>query len=231
MSRLLVLRHWEKLALLAAATVFVLLALDVAFHGLATHLDAQIRDSIQPRKPATPLWMAFPGGLGELWVATPLFVLAGVLVAQLSWQWWPLVLALGSFATVELAVLVLKLLIGREGPGAQAERIGYPGYFPSGHTATSAVCFGVVVYLLICAKHPLRRAERASRAGLIGGLLVGAITAWRSVLGDFHWVADGVGGLVLAFVVLLVAFAACRTYFDRRFTVAPFSTPIGLERE
>ena len=63
-----------------------------------------------------------------------------------------------------------------------------------------------------------RRSELASRIGLVGGLLVGAITAWRSVLGDFHWVADGLGGLLLAFVVLVVAFAACRTYFDRRFT-------------
>lgn len=230
MSRFLVLRHWEKIAILAAAIVFVLLAIDVAFHGLATHLDDQIRDLIQPRKPATPLWMAFPGGLGELWVATPLFVLAGVLVAQQRWQWWPLVLALGSFAAVELAVLVLKLLIGREGPGAQAERIGYPGYFPSGHTATSAVCFGVVVYLLMCARDPLGKAERASRIGLVGGLLFGAITAWRSVLGDFHWFADGVGGLLLAFVVLVVAFAACRTYFNR-LTAEPATTQIGLEHE
>ena len=36
------------------------------------------------------------------------------------------------------------------------------------------------------------------------------------MLGDFHWIIDGVGGLLLALVVLIIAFAACRTYFERR---------------
>ena len=89
------------------------------------------------------------------------------------------------------------------------------------HTATSAVCFGVVIYLLMCARDPIAKAEPASRVGLVGGLLVGSIAAWRSVLGDFHWIADGFGGLLLAFVVLVVAFAACRTYFDRRLGSSP----------
>jgi membrane-associated phospholipid phosphatase len=50
-------------------------------------------------------------------------------------------------------------------------------------------------------------------------------------LGDFHWIADGVGGLLLAFVVLVVAFAACRTYFDRRFVIEGVAEPIAHERE
>jgi undecaprenyl-diphosphatase len=216
MSRFIKLRRWERVAILLSVLVFVLLALDIANHGLMTHLDDQVRDLVQPRKHATPLWMAFSGGLGELWVATPLFVIAGVVVSQLSWQWWPLVLAVASFAVVELAILVLKLLVGREGPGAQAERIGYPGYFPSGHTATSAVCFGVIVYLLICARDPLARADRAEYAAIAGAMVFGAIAAWRAVLGDYHWVMDGVGGLLLAFVVLVLACAACRTYFEHR---------------
>lgn len=218
MSRFLVLRRWEKLAIAVAVAVFALLALDIASHGLVAHLDDRVRDMVQPRRPATPLWMAFPGGLGELWVAIPLFAIAGLVVAQATWHWWPLVLAVGSFAAVELAILVLKVMVGREGPGAQAERIGYPGYFPSGHTATSAVCFGVICYLLLCARDPGGRSEFASRVSLSSAMVVGAIAAWRAVLGDFHWVADGLGGLLLAFVILVVSFAACRTYFARRFT-------------
>jgi membrane-associated phospholipid phosphatase len=231
MSRFLVLRRWERVAIAVAVAVFILLALDVANHGLVAEFDERVRDVVQPRRPATPLWTAFPGGLGELWVATPLFVIAGLVVSQLTWQWWPLVLAVGSFAVVELAILVLKVLIGREGPGAQAERIGYPGYFPSGHTATSAVCFGVVVYLLICARDPAARAETASRVALAGGMIVGAISAWRAVLGDFHWIADGLGGLLVAFVVLVVAFAACRRNFERRGVVKPAEDEIAHELE
>lgn len=221
MSRLVALRRWEQAAIVVAAVIFALLALDVANHGLVTELDDRVRDAIQPRRPATPIWMAFSGGLGELWVATPLFLIAGVVVAQLSWQWWPLVLSIGAFAAVEIAILILKLLVGREGPGAQAERVGYPGYFPSGHTATSAVCFGVIVYLLVGARNPLPRADLAEYTALAGATAFGAIAAWRAVLGDFHWFADGIGGLLLAFVILVLAFAACRTHLERRKSADP----------
>ena len=111
--------------------VFALLALDIAIHGLVTQLDDQVRDMVQPREPATPLWMAFSGrarrALGRHAVVRDRRRWSS---RSSTWQWWPLVLAVGSFAAVELAILVLKLLVGREGPGAQAERIGYPGYFP-----------------------------------------------------------------------------------------------------
>jgi len=112
-------------------------------------------------------------------------------------------------------ILLLKVAVGREGPGAQAERVGYPGYYPSGHTATSAVCAATVLFLLLCARHARERVDRAATVSLVVGLVVGATGAWRAVLGDFHWISDGLGGLLVAYVVLVLAFATIRTYLTR----------------
>jgi undecaprenyl-diphosphatase len=205
----------EKVGIAVATLVFVLIAADVMVGGLFAHLDERIRDAVQPRRPGGPGWTALAGGLGELWVAAPLFVIVGTLTAQLTWRWWPLVFAVGTFVLVELVILVLKVVIGREGPGAQAERVGYPGYYPSGHTATSAVCAATIVFLLLCARKGPQAVERAATVALVVGLVVGATGAWRAVLGDFHWFSDGIGGLLVAYVVLIVAFAAIRTYLAR----------------
>ena len=164
MSRLVVLRRWEQVAiLLAVALRSRSLALDIANHGLVAQLDDRVRDMVQPRRHGHAVVDGVSGGLGELWVATPLFVIAGLVVAQLTWQWWPLVLAVGQLRRgrarhprAQGCWSVAKVRVRR--PSGSA----IPGYFPSGHTATSAVCFGVIVYLLMCAREPLGRAA-ASR--------------------------------------------------------------------
>jgi undecaprenyl-diphosphatase len=198
--------------------LLVLMSADVVSHGPLSHLDHVVRDAVQPRTAGTPTWMVLPGTMGEVGIGTALLVAVCLVTAQATWRLWPLALGVANLLTVELAVLVLKTVIGRPGPGALANRTGYPGYYPSGHTATSAVSAGTAIFL-VCAWGSVRRLDLASIAGGVGGLVVGAISAARAILEDFHWLTDGLAGLLLASMVLTMGFAAARRYLSGSRTV------------
>jgi membrane-associated phospholipid phosphatase len=192
-------------------------AADVLTGGLLDHLDHVVREAVRQRSPHPPAWLGPPGDLGEIGVATALMLAAALITAQAIWRAWPVVLAIANLAMVETSVLLLKTAIGRPGPGPRAQLDGYPGYFPSGHTATSAVCAGTVVFLLVTAWGSGRWLDAASPAGQFGGLVAGALSAVDAVLGDFHWLTDAVGGLLVSSVVLTLGFAAARAHVQRTF--------------
>jgi membrane-associated phospholipid phosphatase len=179
------------------------------------HLDHVVRNAVQHRSPQTPAWLGPPGDLGEIGVAATLMVAAALVTAQLTRRAWPVGLATANLAAVETVVLLLKTAIGRPGPGWRAHLDGYPGYFPSGHTATSAVCAGTVVFLLVTARGSGRWLGAASPAGQLAGLVAGALSAVDALLGDFHWLTDAIGGLLVSSVVLTLGFAAARTHVRR----------------
>jgi membrane-associated phospholipid phosphatase len=211
MRRLFSLSRLEALWVAGCLLVLALLSADVVSGGLLEHLDHVMRDRIQPRPPTSPWWMLLPGNVGELGIGAGFVTAASLVTAQVTWRVWPLLLGLGNLLAVEVAVFVLKTVVGRPGPGIHAGRTGYPGYFPSGHTATSAVCVGTAAFLL-CTWFSARRLDIASSVGQAVAVVVGAISAARAVLEDNHWVSDGIGGLLLATVVLTVGFSAARRY-------------------
>lgn len=202
----------ETRILVLAGCIFAFAAADVVTGGPLTHLDGQIRAAVQPRPPATPAWLGIPGALGDVGPAAAVLAIAGLVCAQALWRMWPLALAVANFVTAEVSVLLLKTAVGRPGPGEAADRINYPGYFPSGHTATAAVVTGTVVFLAAVAWKPGAGQVPSSRIALICGLGMGLLAAVRAVLGDFHWASDGLGGLALATVVLVAGMAAARTF-------------------
>ncbi len=222
MTRFFALSSKEVRWTIGCLVVLALLSADVVSGGLLTHVDSVIRGHIQPRSSPTPAWMGLPSYLGNIGIATAVLVALSLVTAQVTWRLWPLALAAANLVAVELAILVLKTAIGRPGPGVLADLGGYPGYFPSGHAATSAVCAGTGVFLLF-AWASVRRLDSACLAGQLSGLLVGVVSTVRAMLLDLHWLTDGIGGLVLASVTLTLGFAAARRY------VATTLRPAGLD--
>lgn len=191
----------------------VLLTGDVVSGGPLTHADEWLRDAVQPQSAAaSPGWTAAAGGLGELGVAVALMAIISAVVAQYSWRLWPIVLAAANFVVAEALVLALKAAVGRPGPGIGADRADYPGYFPSGHTTTAAVCGGTVVFLLMMAGGDPHRINQAATWGRLIGVVLGSATALYAVLGDQHWATDCLAGLLVAVVVLTTSFAVCRAH-------------------
>jgi membrane-associated phospholipid phosphatase len=215
MRRLFALGGGEVRWLLGSVVVLALLSADIESGGLLTHVDHVVRDSLQPHRLGAPGWLVLPGNLGEAGVATAVLVAVSMVTAQVTWRLWPLVLGVANLAVGGLVVLVLKTVIARPGPGGGDGPAGYPGYFPSGHTATSAVCSGTAVFLVVCAWSSVRRLDRATSAGRATGMVVGALSAADAVLEDHHWVTDGLGGMLVAFIVLTLGFAAARRHVGR----------------
>lgn len=203
----------------------VLLSADVLTGGLLNHVDHGVRDAVQQRSPHPPAWLGPPSNLGEIGTATAFMLVSALVTAQVIWRAWPVVLALANLAVVEAAVLLLKTAIGRPGPGTRASLDGYPGYFPSGHTATSAVCAGTVMFLLCTCWGSVRWLGTASTAGQLAALAAGVVSAVDAVLGDFHWLTDAVAGLIVASVVLTLGFAAARAHVHRTYRPSRLDPP------
>lgn len=204
----------ERRIVAVASLVFAFATADVFTGGPLTALDARVRGLVQSRVSATPAWMEVAGDVGNVGVAAAVLAIAGLVAAQVRWRLWPLALVAGNFVAAEGVVLLAKTAVGRPGPGDRADPAGYPGYFPSGHTATAAVAVGTVVFLLMVGRSSSTGFGTAARVGQLAGLAAGVVAAIRAVLGDFHWLTDGLGGLAVAGAVLVFGFAAVRPYLE-----------------
>ncbi len=143
------LRPVDVRILVVSGLGFALVTADVVVGGYLSHLDTQVRDGIQPQPSATASWMGVVAAFGEIGIAAALMAISGLVAAHARWRIWPLVLAAGNFVAVEALVYVAKVAVGRPGPGVLATSAGYPGYFPSGHSATAAVSAGTVIFLVL----------------------------------------------------------------------------------
>lgn len=208
----------ERRLWLAAVVALVLVTADVVVGGLLTHLDTQVRDLVQDHPVSTPWWWTAVAQLGDLRIAIPLVAVAGIVCSQARWRWWPAVFLYATFGLCELAVLAMKVAVGRPGPGVWADREGYPGYFPSGHSATSLVAVALVVFVVTLVVRGVGHSTdlvRLSRLALALGLVAGVLTGSRAMVADTHWATDVVGGLLLGLVVGLPGLAWGRSLARR----------------
>ncbi len=165
--------------------------------------------------------------LGSAPLSGVVLVLAAVHGAFSAGRWWPVLLAAGTSLAMTLVVLALKTATARTGPGL-TELDGYPGYFPSGHTATAAVCFGTAAYITVVlrrrrpprSRNPVLRGDPAD-LGLASGLGVGTLVGAMTVVTGNHWVSDVVGALAVSAIVLTLGFAAVRAFANRSAPARP----------
>ena len=200
------------LVVLAAAVVAVgLITADVMAGGWLTHVDETVRNATIPAGGA-PTWTRGISVMGNIAVGGGVVLVAAIVTMQISWRWWPGVVAVATFASTGVTVLVLKAVVGRSGPKFERLPDGYLGYFPAGHTAIAAVSIGTVVFLV--ATWHGGRLVRARRLGVIVGAVAGVTVATSSVLGGFHWFTDVVASLVIATAAMWVGFSMAVRYAD-----------------
>ncbi len=183
----------------ALVVLFALATVQVRIHGPMVHLDLTIRDWVETHQ--HPGWRRFAvlvthAGTPILDVIVLMVVATVVSLIRRSWR---------SLATASLAVALLtatvwpaKVLIGRPGPGSATDTVEGAGYFPSGHTASTLVCYGAIALLLT-----------ANRWMLLAAASMGVFVAASMVYGSFHWASDVVAGYLLAVTVLWTVNRLC----------------------
>ncbi|MFI9276147.1 phosphatase PAP2 family protein [Kitasatospora sp. NPDC052896] len=193
------------------AVLAVLLALvswQVAVAGPLLGLDRRIRDGVQH---AREVWHSVPlNDLGQLLsdLGDPLPAYAVLLgTAALAAcrsrragrrRWWlPLPSALLAAVLIPLLVVPAKDYFSRPGPLGPPLLPGQQGWYPSGHTSTAGIAFGVAALLL---GRTLAAAARRRLAALTALLCcgVGLGLVWC----DYHWFLDVLAGWSLTGLVL-----------------------------
>jgi membrane-associated phospholipid phosphatase len=168
----------------------------VAAGGPLCSLDGRL-DRAVAGSPAFPSAAAgLLADLGDTVVALPVLVAA---IGYAAWlgrrrgvpRWWlpPLAAAL-AMAAVPALVVPLKSLLDR--PAPPGPLAGESGFYPSGHAATAAVCYGGASLLLL--PHLQRR----------GGMLLAVVALLNVAVGaglvrrGYHWPLDVVGSWCLS---------------------------------
>jgi membrane-associated phospholipid phosphatase len=91
---------------------------------------------------------------------------------------------------VTILTLGTKFALAR--PDPHATPFGHGGSFPSGHTVSVIVAFGLGVLLL----------RPGTRCGWILPAFIGCLMCWALVVVAMHWATDVVGGGLLAVAAL-----------------------------
>ncbi|MFI5534560.1 phosphatase PAP2 family protein [Kitasatospora sp. NPDC051853] len=111
--------------------------------------------------------------------------------------WYPLPIAAAAGLLVPLLVIPAKAAFARPGPFGVPLAADQLGWYPSGHTATSALAYGTAALLL---GPTLARPAQRWLYGLTAPLClgVGAGLVWS----DYHWLLDVVAAWCLTGTVL-----------------------------
>nr|WP_324603491.1 phosphatase PAP2 family protein [Streptomyces sp. SPB074] len=173
---------------------------------LDERLGVRLHDGAGPPHPLAE----FFSDLGNPTVAFPvLAVCAGAVTWWVRREtgravWWPALTALGALVVVPVLVLPLKEIFDRPGqPSAEGL-----GYYPSGHTATASVAYGVALLLLLAG--PVAPRHRGVRRALAATwLLLVLCVSYGLVRQGYHWPLDVaaswcLGGAVLQVVAVVL---------------------------
>jgi membrane-associated phospholipid phosphatase len=138
--------------------------------------------------------------IGQRAVCLPVLVLVTGYVAWRTRRWRPVTVAVSSVVAVNLAVLVLKLWLGRGQP-----RLEDPDFFnggdlyPSGHTANVVLVYGLAVFLIVRYLGVSRRTRRVLCTAV---LVLSVVMTVTSLTLRWHWFTDLIGGLFVGAAVL-----------------------------
>ncbi|MFC9330490.1 phosphatase PAP2 family protein [Kitasatospora sp. NPDC057015] len=154
-------------------------------NSLLDHLGALLSD-LGGSVPAVPILLG--GGALAAWRARR---------AGMRRWWFPLPAAVATAGLIPLLVVPAKAWFHRPGP------LGLPltpeqwGWYPSGHTATAGIAYGVAALLL--GRTVGARSRRRLHAG--AGLLAAGV-GLGLVWSDYHWALDVVASWCLAGLLL-----------------------------
>jgi undecaprenyl-diphosphatase len=185
---------------------FLLQVWQVLSHGPVTRLDVTVRNGTQHWAAMSSLGWALPVGrgladLGDHPGSIAVLVAAVLASMLLTRSWRPLAPA-AAIGLGLLAVVPLKIWIGRPGPGRAVLGDAALGFFPSGHTADAFLCYGGAALVLCRALQPPRWMRR-SLIGVAAALVV--LTIAGLLWSDYHWLSDTVGSVCWCGGVLCLA--------------------------
>ncbi|MFF1792770.1 phosphatase PAP2 family protein [Kitasatospora sp. NPDC058263] len=193
---------------MALATVLVLISWQVAVDGPLLGLDRWVRHGV--RETRHDLHSTLLNHLGEALSdlgssvpAIPVLLAAGASAAWRSRRagaarpWLPALIAVLTAGLIPLLVVPAKAAFARPGPFGMPLAPDQWGWYPSGHTATATLSYGVAAFLLArTAGARGRRRLYAAAALLAAGVGLGLV--WS----DYHWLLDVVAGWCLGGLVL-----------------------------
>ncbi|MEV6504121.1 phosphatase PAP2 family protein [Streptomyces prunicolor] len=195
---------WLFLAL--PALLFAVITWQVAADGPLLRLDTRLsRALVHPDRASELL-----ADLGNIQVAVPVLV---VVLVYVAWRgratgtdrWWlPPLAAAVLMALVPAIVVPFKELIARGGTPAVPPGTGY---YPSGHTATAMIAYGVSTLVLL----PWLRSAYARRGAVILCAALVACVSFGLVRRGYHWPLDVVASWCLGTVLL----ASLRLFLGR----------------
>jgi undecaprenyl-diphosphatase len=197
-----------------SVTLFVLLTVQVSDGGWPVGRDWAVLGWFQRAAAAYPA-LSGPAqvlsDVGNVQVSVPLLLAAVAyacvrgLAARPPLWWLPPLAAVLALAAVPLVVGGVKSAVARPAPGkVHLGPDGYAGFFPSGHTATSAVAIGAAALLVL--PHVRRTVLRRTLAG--GALLLAAAVGAALVWHGYHWPLDVVASWCLVGALLSVVAVA-----------------------
>jgi undecaprenyl-diphosphatase len=205
-------------ALAIVALVVVIVVALVAFidAGLLRPFDEAVIGSVRAAPLVAPLaWLQTATQLGSTWWVLALGVLVGLVeIARGRAR-----VGLAAAATIGLGALAnstVKLVVARPRPDLTTPIVIEPGYsFPSGHSLSAMVAYGVIAVLV--ARSGLPRPARTVIIGLLAVLIV-LIGLSRVYLGA-HYPTDVLGGWLMGFAWVSL-FAAVSVGLDPRVSAA-----------
>ncbi len=185
-----------------AVALLVAVTLDVANHGVMTHVDSSISNWVKHRRirsgtlPAHLLRaLTFFGQRG------PVLVVAVPVVAYLAWRARsvePILRLALALIALTVAVYALKGTITRPAPSYEPGKANPAESYPSGHLANTLVTWGTVYW----------SAVRAPVAPVVTRVLaiVRDIAPFAVFIGmtllNYHWFSDFLGGACVGVILL-----------------------------
>ncbi|HSP38664.1 MAG TPA: phosphatase PAP2 family protein [Frankiaceae bacterium] len=181
---------------------FAVLAVLVLVHPGSFPLDRWLhRLAVEHRQPVLGL-ASFVTNFGTGPVLVPLLLLAGIVAARRTGVRWVVLAGVAGLLLGQGVRLLAMVLVDRPRPPmSDWARFASGTSFPSGHSTSAALGYGLMLLLLAPSVH-----GRARRVLLSIGLVTvaGLVGVSRVVLG-VHWPTDVLGGWSLALLLLAVA--------------------------
>jgi membrane-associated phospholipid phosphatase len=188
--------------------VLILLTIDVLTNGPVVAADHHIRAVVLAHA-TSPRWLWLSQGrlapaqllvdLGNNQVAIPVLAVCALIAVARRQTLRPMLAAAVAVVLLLATVVPAKILIARSGPGLGPVAPGNLGVFPSGHTSTSSVCYGLAVLLLVPVLSARARAPAVAAVAAVC-LLVGLALIWC----DYHWFTDVLAGWALSGIIIQV---------------------------